>query len=500
MNRIEYINEITKNAARFVLEVEGFNALSQYHINIHAESFLIPVLNQVYHLNLENLNDTRKSNYPAIDLADFEKRIAFQITSTAELSKIEKTLKTFFQYKLHDKFDTLYIYIITKKKANYNETRINQLLENSFNFNINDHILDKDSFLQKINSIDSSQSLALIAKCFKHEFSDIQINQRKKKYVGGYLSNIPEKLTPNLLEITFPKKLYLADLDIDSDTILNDLNTYLVSIQKKPVKSLRPRKLIRKALKRIECISEDWMFYENKIYTFQNLNDDDVPYSKIIDKGTITSIDCSDLYEVDESKKRVFKTLLRNSLIELCRLKSIEWFGFKEVFRFANNKKLPNSKKVRWKGKNEATKTVIFEMFNKVKQHIICYRSLAFSCSFLDSEDKWFLVLNPTWSFTNPGGYEQSKFESVYMSGIKKLENNKTVYNYFRFFSYYLSHSDLFSNDYPYLKVNRQIDLNLCPKLDENKWRAIKKIEISNSEEIVEITEDTELSDKTLFD
>ena len=46
MNRIEYLNKINTYSARFVLEVEGFNAANLYHINIHAESFLIPILIQ----------------------------------------------------------------------------------------------------------------------------------------------------------------------------------------------------------------------------------------------------------------------------------------------------------------------------------------------------------------------------------------------------------------------------------------------------------------------
>jgi hypothetical protein len=44
MRRIDYINKITTYAARFVLEVDGFNGSAQYHINIHAENFLIPLL------------------------------------------------------------------------------------------------------------------------------------------------------------------------------------------------------------------------------------------------------------------------------------------------------------------------------------------------------------------------------------------------------------------------------------------------------------------------
>ena len=110
MNRIDFLNKITSYAARFVLEVEGFNAANKYDINIHAENFLIPVLNETFGLALENLNSTQKKNFPAIDLADFKNRVAFQITATSGFSKIEATLTKFFSHELHKHFDILYFY------------------------------------------------------------------------------------------------------------------------------------------------------------------------------------------------------------------------------------------------------------------------------------------------------------------------------------------------------------------------------------------------------
>src|SRR5262245_6536977 len=116
MKRIDCINKITKYAARFVLEVEGFNSSGQYHINIHSENFLIPVLNEVFNLKLENLNSAQKKNFPAIDLADFKNRVAFQVTATSSSEKIKSTLKTFFENKLNQHFDSLYFYILSEKK------------------------------------------------------------------------------------------------------------------------------------------------------------------------------------------------------------------------------------------------------------------------------------------------------------------------------------------------------------------------------------------------
>lgn len=100
-----------------------------------------------------------------------------------------------------------------------------------------------------------------------------------------------------------------------------------------------------------------------------------------------------------------------------------------------------------------ATKTVIFEIISKKEGHIVCYRNLAFKPEFEQLGDKWFLVVNPTWSYTNPYGYKTSHFEFKIHGRIKRLDNG-SIYNYFRFFGYYLSYSYLFTKEYPYRKFN----------------------------------------------
>lgn len=499
MNRIGCLNRINTYAARFVLEVEGFNASSLYDINIHAESFLIPVLNEVFGLRLENLNNSQKKNYPAVDLADFPNRVAFQITATSDLEKIKSTLEKFKEYKLDESFDVLYIYIITHKKERYNEEKLKQFIPEEFVFSATDNVIDKDDIIQRISALSSTPKIEAIAKIYEHEFSDFQIQMREKSYINGCLNTESEGICPNLLEISFPQYLYQAELNIDEKAIIDNLNGYLVSINKKPVKKLKPGNLVKKALRSVGVKSGEWVLHEKFIYTFKNLNDNAEPFRKIVDMGTVTRLECREFYEDDENRLRVFKHLLRTTLIELCRLKEIEWYGPRELFRFANNQALPNQKRIKWKGKKEATKTVIFELQNKKDGHIVCFRSLAFKSSFINVEGSWYLVLNPTWSFTNPGGYNQSRFESAYMAGIKRLESNGSVYNYFRFFSYFFSHKDLFTPAYPYLEIRAAEELKITPKLEEKAWKPIKIIEKKSADMDIDIKADTELVDNTLF-
>ncbi len=499
MRRIDYSNKINTYAARFVLEVQGFNATGQYHINIHAENFLIPVLNEIFGLRLENLNATQKKNFPAIDLADFTNRVAFQITATATTDKIKATLQTFREKNLDQYFDTLYIYIITEKKEKYPIDKLTELLPPEFNFTAENHILDKDNLLQLINAITVTSKLELLAKIFEHEFSDIQVELRKKDFDGGILKNDPEEVFPNMLEISFPQKFYIAQLNIDEAAITNRINDWLQQKGKRKIKKMRTDKLVKHALYGNECFNKDYLLHEKALYTFRNLHDPKEPFRKIIDIGTITEQASTDFYEDNEADNRVFKDMLRRSLIEYCNGRGLEWFPDKYILRFANSREVPNEKKIKWKGKKEATKTVIFEIMSKKEGHIVCYRNLAFKPTFEQVGDKWFLVINPTWSYTNPYGYKTSRFESKYMAGIKRLENNGSVYNYFRFFGYHLCYTDLFSTEYPYLKIFPPFTLTMVPALDEKSWKPVKlPDQVAAGVEVVQ-QKDSEL-DKTLFD
>lgn len=499
MNRIEYIAKINTYAARFVVEVEGFNAIGNYHINIHAESFLVPVLNEVLGLQLENLNATQRKNFPAIDLADFANRVAIQVTSTSNLEKIKHTLKTFGRHNLHQQFDVLYVYIIIEKREQYNDSRLTEVIPQGFMFNSADHVIDKDTILQKINAISATPKLLTIAKLYEHEFSDVQIEQRKKKFEHGYLNSEPEDICPNMVKITFAPHIYKADLNIDEEAITAKRNEYLTSIGKRNFKKFKPGTLIRLALREINAIASDWILYENCLYTFRDLTQNNEPFRRLVDIGTITPLECDEFYDQKEATTRVFKNLLRNTLMQLCHVKGIQWFGQRETFRFANTRP-PAVKQIRWKGKKESTKTVIFEMINKREGHVICYRSLAFRASFINFDTNWYLIINPTWSFTNPGGYKESRFESAYMSGIKRLENNNTVFNYFRFFAYYLAYTDLFTKEFPYLKVHAPEPISLSPSLMEAKWNPIRITENTIDAPPTDLKADTELEDAKLFE
>jgi len=123
MNQLDHLHQINTYLTRFAGEIHILNANQDFSINIIAEDVLIQLLNKVYDLNLVNLNSRRK-NYPAIDLLDESSRIAIQVTATADVSKIADGLEKFYRHELYQKADRL-IFFILKEEAGLSQSAIN---------------------------------------------------------------------------------------------------------------------------------------------------------------------------------------------------------------------------------------------------------------------------------------------------------------------------------------------------------------------------------------
>ena len=77
IKREESIKSITEMLTRFVIDLSLLNGAGLYDINTTSEHFFIKILDITYNLSLKNLN-IEKSNFPAIDLGDFNKKMCFQ--------------------------------------------------------------------------------------------------------------------------------------------------------------------------------------------------------------------------------------------------------------------------------------------------------------------------------------------------------------------------------------------------------------------------------------
>ena len=103
--------------SQLVTQIKAAAASGFTDLNRVAEDVLVPVFKAVYgYEHLENLNRSASLNYPGIDLADKEARVAFQITSTATTEKVAHTLTQFTQAGLYGDYDRLVIFILVEKQ------------------------------------------------------------------------------------------------------------------------------------------------------------------------------------------------------------------------------------------------------------------------------------------------------------------------------------------------------------------------------------------------
>ena len=145
-------------------------------VNRHCERFYCEVLNQVYDYHLQNANDA-KMNAAAIDLADPGARLCFQLSSTSDRAKVEKTIKTFIDKDLHKQYDRL-MFLMLVEKTNHSKA-----------FDTGGHF----TFHKKADIIDIDDLLGAIEKM------PLDRLQKLSDYVVAHLHPVTRALSPDSL-------------------------------------------------------------------------------------------------------------------------------------------------------------------------------------------------------------------------------------------------------------------------------------------------------------
>ncbi len=125
------------------------NSVGLTDINSFLEDVCCELLNKIYDLELVNLNITESLNYPAIDVGDKTKKIAFQITSDSSKAKVQKTIDTYIKHEIYKHYDTIQIVVITDKKIKIS-TPID--CKNLFKFDNKKDVLSVADLLKVIKS------------------------------------------------------------------------------------------------------------------------------------------------------------------------------------------------------------------------------------------------------------------------------------------------------------------------------------------------------------
>lgn len=453
MNRKKNINRIAELISRFIAEVETLNSLSLYDVNIHAENVLIPIINYVYNYKLSNANHEEK-NYSAVDLIDRVNRIAIQVTSTANSEKVKHTLNQYKKHKERDEFDTLLIFLITKKQKTYSDQKFREIIEGQFEFSSAENIIDLRDVITEINSWHSIPKIQKVLDLLNAEFSEEEIDKRRNILENTERIN-QEILYPNLLEIFLPETIYVGTLNVDREKIITESwNT-----EYKLKKSSSDFKVVNRAFN-IEGIPfcRDWNLLDKKLISFRPLNSNLEPLNKLVESGTVEEFSVLEFAEISYKYELAVLRLIDRSIQELTFAKNIQWVANQRIFRF-KPPKLIRTRKIKWKNKKTATRTVVKELWNKEKTVITHFQQLSFKIQSFLSENRWLISITPDWSYTYDG-YRTHNYESDLKTNKKKLETNNAVYQHFMFISYCLRNKlSEDENDYKLITINKPYKL-----------------------------------------
>jgi hypothetical protein len=437
MNRQSRLARVAELLVRFTGEVKMLNAAGFYDINIHAENILVPLLNEALGLDLVNANFQEEKNFSAVDLVDRKNRVAIQVTSTANNDKIKHTLSQFVKYKRFEDFDILYIYVISEKQSSYSGAGHKEIIRETFDFDKDQHIIDSTDLYQTVSGLPSLQKIIAIQELLEQEFTESRIEERKKRLENPKTEQVNDKIYSNLLAVNLPEYVYVADLNIDREAIIKRSWEGEYKLKMKS----SDRNVIRRAMNEDEIpFFRDWYSAGGHLITFRNLHDSGEALLNYVDQGTVERIRSEEYWEQNENTFRNFSALLNATFEALLYPKAIHFIAKEGIYRFGSDTRIMKSRIVAWKNMKAAKRTVIFENLDKEKKLITSYRHYAFRARFQCFGNKWYVGINPTWSITSDG-YRKSPFADKSLSGLKRLENNKTILYAFLFTAFCLRNS-----------------------------------------------------------
>jgi hypothetical protein len=207
-----------------------------------------------------------------------------------------------------------------------------------------------------------------------------------------------------------------------------------------------------------------WHVFEGSIISFKPLNETSEPLSRLAEAETVEEYNTAE-FPSNFKYENALSQLIDNCLQEMLSYKFIQWLRKERMFRFRPIG-IARERKIQWKNKKMATRSVITEVWNKEKTQITHFRQMSFKVQSFMSESKWYIAITPTWSFTY-NGYQSHKMESKLITDKKMLEKNSAVYQHFMFISYCLMNEIVDDEkNYPWISFSDPFRLNLSYKVE----------------------------------
>jgi hypothetical protein len=313
---------------------------------------------------------------------------------------------------------------------------------------------------------DSDELEKEIAKTLKEE-----IEKKQNEFF-----NKTELVYSNFAKINFPQYVYFAELSIEENEVEIFNKKHTKYFQKKS--SLYSRVISALHMKNI-FFSHDWVLDGHNILTFHDLQEQSIPLTRVIDKGTVEKLSCDEYYSSSEEKMLIFKNLLRRCFETKLYKLNIKWIKDERLFAFIPTQRdeegrwLPRM--ITWSKTNKkATRTVVdVKMDLKNKNEIFNLKCLAFRIKFECFDNEWFLSLKPDWIFLW-NDFRVCSLAYKNIQWIKRAERNMHVFNHFNFILNFLQPSgqSLFPEfgDYPFLTIGQIEKFDFAPIVPDNIW------------------------------
>ncbi len=469
MKQVELINQFREGLCEVSREIEISSAMSHFDINLICENLFCGLFKELHDLPfLRNLNEEDKKNFPGIDLADDERRVAIQVTSDKTLDKVKDTIKKIRKYKHFEKYDRFIVYCLTTTQGSYLQDSIDKECGGDFKFDASSDIMDfKDLATKAANADPKSLKKAVDVLWAYQRGCDVGLaDQDFDPPVEP-----EETLLTNLVELYLPAKLYISDV---RDEILKSKTGKKVRNQRKSVGNAS--RAIGKSIPSCYEVSA------GKLITFFDLEESDNPFSHLIEEGTAEYLHPSDYFTVDKDHERVFKSLLRFSLQQMLYQHKVLWQHHDGLFIFLPINENQNSRSESWFGKKKSKRTVYERKYKTNKPNeAFQTKHFAFSANFLLIDNFWYVSLTPDWFFSWGEEYKRSPWADKPLSGLKRLERNKSVCDQFRFLASWLKdvdEADLFSDNSlstPKLTFGDIVSLDGARSLNESLWEPLGK-------------------------
>lgn len=472
-------NRIRELMSIFVTEMKGAPSQNDTNVNHLAEEVILPLFKIVYGWSaLRNLNESEHRNFPAIDLADDDARIAIQVTATPDSEKVKETLRTFIAHRFYEKYDRLIVYVLTEKQQSYSGSGFVDILDGKFTFDKDGDIWDFRDFLGAANGLEFNAALR-IEHILDGHFGDERAGRIQFSEAAQ-----TEEVFLNLLEVTLPGELFVAQLAVDRDEVKKESAHLGIRLSYRSTE----RDIVRAAMEQRNVrFGTDWISHEGKIITFHDLSDSELPLYHVIDPGTVERFSPDSFYGIDEDYDRVFKQLLWRTLQQRLFHLGIRWQHEDKLFIFCDVDG-ESLRKESWQGRNRGERMVYQRVMKTYKpDEVLRHEHFGFRIPFKRFGATWYGVIVPEW-YASYDGYHKDTFGN-FVEWKKRNENNQHVSSHARFIAYFLvehlnSHPPtLFEAEFPsetsFLKFGDYISFDNAPALDDNAFLPSKKGELS---------------------